>query len=327
MAPFLAAYLFALRSHHVELSGPLDRLLRIVVDRAAALLIEPCDIFIGMSGLAIASAESVRKKYGAKVWIERGSTHIRTQADIFNRMRSMGLPTAKIAELDIKRELSSYECADVIVVPAQHVWESFLEEGVPVDRLFRNPYGVSLEDFPDTSTPPGPPTVVHVGTWSYQKGCDLLVEAWQQLEGVRLLHVGFLGDVAVPIGPGFTHIDPVPQKMLTQYYGRAHVMALASRQEGLSLVQAQALASGLRLVCSKRTGGEDLATLLGVEDAIEVVPVDDVDALRLAITRALARVSLSAGAPRSLVPRENLELLSWQAYGKRYASEIRNRLR
>src|SRR4029453_17655357 len=111
--------------------------------------------------------------------------------------------------------------------------------------------------FPATPAPPphATPTIIMVGAWSLQKGCDVLTEAWRRLPpGTRLLHVGPLGDAPLPGDMGFEHRDAVDQRQLTGCYAQAHVMALASRQEGRGLGLAQALGSGLLVAATEPTG-------------------------------------------------------------------------
>src|SRR5262249_41758975 len=139
----------------------------------------------------------------------------------------------------------------------------------------------------------------------------------------RLVHVGPLGDLPLPPDPGFSHIDPVPQQQLSRHYAEADVFVLASREEGLALVQAQALASGVPVVCTTRTGGVDLRDLLGCGDAVTEVPPDSPGQLAAAIIRAFDRI----GAASLRGPREvtsDLNSLSWRAYGERYDRLLRN---
>lgn len=292
-------------------------------DRQIARRLEPCDVFIGMSGVAVESARAARTRYGAKVFIERGSRHIRSQKAILNDLTQRGLAAETVPEWALSRELEGYELADKVVIPALHVEQSFLEEGFPAGKLFRNPYGVDLSMFTPTPPPPiGPPTILFVGAWSYRKGVDLLVAAWRQLDGIRLLHVGAVVDAPLPDGPGFTHIDPVPQSRLREFYGQAHLFVLASREEGLSLVQAQALACGLPLVCTSRTGGEDLQRMIDDPSWVTVVPCDDVTSLTAAIRSMLPR-ALCLQGQRQLLGGAR-EQLGWRAYGRRYADELDN---
>lgn len=317
-APFALAGLFGPRVWRPAF----DILLLNSVDRLAAHFMKNCEVFIGMSGLCVESAAAARKRFGATVFIERGSRHILSQKEILDGIGSVNRDRESVPRFHIERELAGYEIADVIVVPSRHVEQSFLEKGISRKKLFRNPYGVDLSMFPATASPPkDPPTVIFVGCWSLQKGCDVLVKAWRTLKGVNLLHVGAVGDAPMPNGPGFLHHDPVPQWKLKEFYGKAHVFVLASRQEGLSLVQAQALACGLPVVCTDRTGGEDLRDFVDDPSWIHVVPVEDHDALAEAIAMALERARSMSGM-RDLLGAGR-EKLSWRAYGERYECKLK----
>jgi glycosyltransferase involved in cell wall biosynthesis len=178
--------------------------------------------------------------------------------------------------------------------------------------------------FPPTPAPPSsPPTILFVGVWSLQKGCDVLSDAWLNLPEARLMHVGPAGDAAFPKHPSFVHHDPVPQWKLKEFFGRAHVLALASRQEGLSLVQAQALACGLPVVCTTRTGGEDLQEFLANPSLVTVVRPDDSNALAKALGESLKQAVRVSGLRDYLGGARNK--LSWRAYGERYDAELGRR--
>jgi glycosyltransferase involved in cell wall biosynthesis len=301
-------------------------LMSVVIDRVAARLIEPCDLFIGMSQMSLRTIDTVRLRFGARAFLERGSRHILSQREILERLPRRASAAPPIPRWAIQRELAEYALADVIVVPSRHAEQSFVERGVPSDTLFRNPYGVDLSMFPATPAPPPgvPPTIIMAGAWSLQKGCDVLTEAWRRLprRGTRLLHVGPVLDAPLPADAGFTHRAAVDQRHLTELYAQAHVMGLASRQEGLGLVLAQALASGLHVAATAPTGVEDLQEQLDDRSAVAVAPADDVDALATALDTQLER----ACAPRDGL-RDRLgtarERLTWSAYGARYDRRIR----
>jgi len=296
------------------------------IDSLIARKLEPCDVFIGMSGLCIKSAVVAKQRFEAKVFIERGSRHILSQKEILDAIASPSGRRDTVPAYAVRRELASYDAADVIVVPSKHVVQSFLERGVPESKLFRNPYGVDLSMFPVTPAPPSdPPTVLCVGAWSLRKGCDVLTEAWRMMNGVRLLHVGPLGDAPLPQDSGFEHHDPVPQWRLREFYAQAHVFVLASREDGFGLVLSQALACGLPVVCTDRTGGEDLREFLDDPSWVTVVPVENPGALADGIRRAL---DLALGQPgvRNILG-DGREKPSWRAYGARYDRFIRAQLR
>src|SRR5262249_23918288 len=147
---------------------------------------------------------------------------------------------------------------------------------------------VDLEQFPVRTGPwPSEPTVLFIGTWSFQKGADLLMQTLLGLDDVKLMHVGPVGDVPFPRHPRFVHYDPVPQWDLKRFYSAVHVCTLASRQDGFGMVLCQALASGLPIVCTDRTGGSDLARQGGLARLIRVIPAGDPEALRRALLETL----------------------------------------
>src|SRR5262249_34040220 len=138
--------------------------------------------------------------------------------------------------------------------------------------------------------------------------------------GVVLIHVGALVDVPFPKHARFVHYDPVPQWELKNFYGAAHVFALASREEGLAMVQCQALASGLSLICTDRSGGIDLAAVPDLPRFIRVVPVNDSEALRCALAQALDEVIGKTGV--SQMTDLNRQALSWKDYALRHLRVI-----
>jgi alpha-maltose-1-phosphate synthase len=299
----------------------LDAALKSLIDLAAAALTEPCDVFIGMSGLCVASARAARAR-GAKVFLERGSRHIASQKAVLEAMPGGGLRA--VSASDVRRELAGYALADAIVVPSRHVERSFIENGVLPERIFRDPYGVDLAMFPPTPRPAqATPVVMMAGTWSLRKGCDLLWAACEAASSWRLLHVGPLGDAPLPRSPLFEHVGPVPQWQLKDALARSDVFALASREEGLALVQAQALSCGLPLVCTDRTGGEDLRELLDDPRWVIVVPHDDARALGRGIEEAIALSRAQRGLRDILGAARNR--LSWAAYARRYDEELARR--
>ncbi len=316
---------WAIWARFAQSSGARERAtarLNLELDRVISKCLEHCDAFIGMSGLSNRSAVTARTRYNARVWIERGSTHILCQKRILDSLPGV----TRVSDETVRRELLDYKNSDYVSVLSQHCLESFIEHGVDGSRLFRNPLGVDLSIFRPTESPIGDePTIIMTGNWSYQKGCHWLVEAWKRLPGVRLLHVGKVGDCPLPKDPGFEHHEPVDQNHLIDFYRRAHVFVLASAQDGLATVQPQALACGLRLVCTTRTGGADLRQFVLDSDVISVVDPGDVGSLANAIREQL-RMSLLESGVRIRLCGSAKEDLSWGGYARRYDTEIRSKL-
>lgn len=289
------------------------------LDQVAARRLEFCDALIGMSGMCNRVAIEAKTKFDAAVWIERGSRHILSQRDILQ-----AIPGAdKVSQKTIDRELVDYSNADRIAVLSQHCLDSFLERGVSPEKLVRNPLGVNLTVFKGTQVPNvDEPTIIMTGTWCLRKGCDTLHQAWKQLSGVRLMHVGVVGDYPLPVEPGFIHHDKVDQNQLIEFYSQAHVFALASREEGLATVQPQALACGLRLVCTTRTGGEDLKSFTADPECISVVEPDDVTSLRDALAGQMT-IALQEAGLRNRLREDARHNLSWSGYAQRYEAALK----
>lgn len=291
----------------------------VAFDRAVSKIIAPCDVLIGMSGMCNDIVPVVRKKYGTRVWIERGSRHVLSQQKIM----SAGPECGAVSELVIARELKDYEHADRITVLSRHCEESFLEYGVSRGKLFRNPLGVNLKAFNATPVPTEKiPRIIMTGTWCWRKGCDVLVKACKLIdEPFELMHVGPVGDLPLPKDKFFVHIDRVEQSELKKYYASSTVFALASREEGLATVQPQALACGLRLVCTDRTGGEDLQGMIQNKDVITVVPTENVEAFANAL-RGQLRASQSDVGERQRLSQEERHEISWAGSARRYSEEL-----
>ena len=167
-----------------------------------------------------------------------------------------------------------------------------------------------------------------MGNWTYQKGVDILVDVWKSIGNVKLLHVGSVGDAPIPLSSNlFEHVNSVPQWNLVKYYSQAHLLVLASRHDGFGVVLAQALACGLPIVCSDRTGGKDLKELLPSNAGdITIVPHENAEALAEAIKKTLA-LSFKSNGKRDLLGISGRKTLSWKAYADRYDREIQRLFR
>jgi len=80
-----------------------------------------------------------------------------------------------------------------------------------------------------------------------------------------------------PKNSKITYIGHIPQRELYKYYSQGSVFAIMSIEEGLAMVQPQAMACGLPVICTTNTGGEDI-----VRDGKDgfVIPIRDVEKLK-----------------------------------------------
>lgn len=271
-----------------------------------------CDVLIALGCIYTSSILKAKKEWNAITILEWGSKHIIEQLKYLGKLESY-------PKTQLESDLNEYQIVDYISIPATHVKESFLKHGIPEGKLLVNPYGVNLNEFH--------PTVcsmeydlIAVGGWRYEKGSDLLVEVCRKY-GYKLLHVGGIVNMEFPNDLNMKHYEPVSQSKLIDYYKRAKVFVLPSRSEGLSLVQAQAIACGLPVVCSKETGGIDLRNQ--ISDKKWIIEMDSLteEDLHSAIERALklAKAQLDI----RIYAGDDITNLSWTAYGKRYSENLK----
>lgn len=301
--------------------GVRERIAHALLDRAVIQRLTPCDVFICMSGIYLEAARFAKERYGASIWLHRESRHVLSQDEILAAVPGAERPRASA----IQRELAGYALADRIVIRAAHVEESFRRDPAAHRKLFRNPTGTKLSMFPvrPDKLLSDPFSLLSVGTWSLRKGCDHLAKAVMQTNGVTLTHVGGIGDCEFPaMHAEFVHVGPVQEPELAKFYSQADLLVMASREEGLATVLTQALASGLPVVCTDRTGGADLAHTPALAGRITVVPHDNVEALAAAI--AEWRDRRDALPPLSEHDRETL---GWRAYARRYNEELETWIR
>ena len=281
-------------------------------DFLTSLIMREADVTIAMSGEFNRSMKKA-KRNGSIVICERGSKHILDQKRILDS--NPVIRVSQITDDNVERELKSYELADYIAVGAKHVETSFVNRGFQMERLFLNPYGVELKDFHPVEHASKEYDFLMVGTWSYQKGCDLIADAIRQTN-YTFLHVGAIGDLSFPSEPQFVHVQPLEQKELYQYYAKAKVFVLPSRQDGLAMVLVQAVACNLPIIASPDGGACDLKEIVAMPEYIGII--DDFSATAL-LGEMKEMMSFYEHHQNKSYAGDALNELSWAAYGNRYA--------
>lgn len=278
------------------------------------------DIFCGLSGSASETGKTA-KSHGLAYVCDRGSSHIRYQNRILEEEYALqGKPFQGIDPRLIAKEEAEYQLADAIAVPSQFAKRSFIKMGISEKKLHLVPYGVNLKLFhPVTSPDSNFFDVLFVGSASLRKGVPYLLQAFSQLQhpNKRLKIVGIVQpELASSIERAASKYNIVttghiPQPQLKSVMSRSHVMVLPSVEEGLALVQAQALACGCPVIATTNTGAEDLFT-----DGVEgfIVPIRNPEAIA-------ERMQLLADRPdlqqqMSVAALERVKRLGgWASYG------------
>jgi starch synthase len=288
-------------------------------DRWVARHMVPSDAYVAISGAGEISGPRAQS-LGAKYICDRGSAHLRyTEKILGEEYRRWGLPGIITPERFIAREEIEYAQADAVTVPSEFARRSFIEMGVPAKKVHKIPYGVRLDRFRPVAQPPKDRfEVLFVGSVGLRKGIPYLLQAFAQLRhpNKRLRIVGGLSGEIRDVLPrlpkdNVEFVGHVQQDGLATLMSSSHVMVLPSIEEGLALVQAQALACGCPLICSTNTGGEDL-----INDGVEgfVVPIRSPEAIAGRLQRLAEDPELRQRMSEAALARVR-HIGGWHEYG------------
>lgn len=290
----------------------------------AAKELNNCDIYIGWSGSSL-EALIEAKKLGKITILERGSSHYNAQMKILSSEYKKFNKSFKPDYMTWQRELLEYELADYISIPSSYVKRTFIDNGILEEKLLVNPYGVDLSEFTQIPKEDDVFRIIFAGGGSLRKGYHYLLQAFYELDlhDCELWHLGSVNDEIKPFLKQYKHKNwilkgHIPQNELYKYYSQGNCFIMPSLEEGLAMVQFQAMACGLPLICSTNAGGEDLISNDGEEGF--VIPIRDVEAIKEKILYLYNNqdVANEMGQKAKLKVEKDF---SWNDYGNRY---IRN---
>jgi len=205
-------------------------------------------------------------------------------------------------------------------VPSTFAYRSFVARGVSAAKLHVVPFGVDLAMFRRRPKEDKRFRLIFVGTYSLRKGIGYLFEAARPLIERGLVDLWLVGNRSDETRELLRRnkdlfVDHGPQKRarLSWYFSQADALVLPSVEEGLALVQAQAMACGVPVIATTNTGAEDLFT-----DGVEgfIVPIRDVPALRERIEILMDDESRRKAMADAALRRVEA-LGGWHEYGER----------
>jgi glycosyltransferase involved in cell wall biosynthesis len=288
--------------------------------RWVANSIGECDTYIAISGSGLHAGRKV-KRQGSGYVMDRGSTQIRhADQSLGEEYRRWNLHWNPVNPWLIENEEAEAEEAHLITVPSSFVRDTFIKQGTPAEKLRIVPYGVSLQEFHPVGEPePGIFRLVFVGQLSIRKGAPYLLKAFREFQHPKKELV-VVGAVAEEIRPliqqlGTEHVrfvGAVPRSEVKRYLSTAHAMVLPSIEEGLALVQGQALACGCPVIATPNTGSE---TLFSHEKEGLIVKERDVKSLVEAFTRLSEDTDLRTSMRHAALERVK-DLGGWKTYGR-----------
>ena len=158
------------------------------------------------------------------------------------------------------------ELSDNILLPSKFVERSYLYSNVSPGKLIRIPYGVDVDKFKCQTRIPhdGMVNLLYVGQVTYYKGLHHLLPIIRDryADRIKLTMVGGY-DKNDLLYKEYGNIDNiefkgfVPYTELPPLYQQADAFIIPSLGEGFALVSLEALGSGLPVLISENTGGND----------------------------------------------------------------------
>ncbi len=293
-------------------------------DWTAKRIPEDTDALVAIAGAGLKTGRLVQQR-GGRFVCDRGSTHQRYQEQLVRseyRLWGVDLPVSDIR--DTVREEEIYAQADAITVPSSFALRSYVEMGVPREKLRVIPYGAELSAVSaEALTVSDGLDVLFAGAVSLRKGVPYLLEAFARLKvpGKRLRLAGSLEpDIKqvlrrLPMD-GVELLGPLPKAELMALMRRSQVLVLPSVEDGFGLVMAEAMACGCAVVASTNTGADDLYS-----DGCEgfIVPVRDPGVIAHRLQRLADDRELLATMRDAAVKRVE-RIGGWSEYGEQWVT-------
>ena len=317
----------------------IERALEVVqrrFDHAAAPLSRPGDLAaIASTGSALATLSEARR-LGVPSLLDYPTAHHKLSERLLGeeaRLTPRFAPTLQGWNLSrrmrdrLEREI---EMSDRVLLNSTFALRSFVDAGVPEEKLIVTPFGVDLDMFsPSEASEQAdgerrPFRVLFAGQITQRKGISYLLQAFEQA-GLADSELVFLGR---PVGPARSLLErpgveiwpTVPINELASRFTACDVFVLPSLIEGFPQTAAIAMACGLPVILSENTSGHDV-----VDDGVNgyVIPIRDASA----ITERLRHLHADAGLRRAMgqAARERVLSLTWEAYGRRIVDVVQPR--
>lgn len=287
-------------------------------------------VFIGRAVSSELSFQVV-KKYGGRCvlhsqWMHP-IKHTRMLEDAFS---DAGNPYRPIPAERIQKQLREIKLCDKVWCISKLVFNSYLENGVPREKLFVSPLGVDISYFKPMEIASkgslGYLVILFVGNINIEKGVHILTEAIlvSGISKCKLILNGAVADyfkstldrmieslnsvgVDVSIGSG----DPL------ENFQKADVFILPSLHESFGLVVLEAMACGLPVIVTDQVGASD--HVLDGENGF-IVPAASVEALleKIRFLNFNRDQCLKFGEKS----RDLSKSLSWSSVTRHFVSEI-----
>lgn len=199
--------------------------------------------------------------------IGRESCHISFQNEILTKEYAKYGLVYRIDDRITKKELNEYRLADKLYVCSSFVKKSFLDFGVPEDKIFVNPIGVSNLFRPvNVNRNRSKFIILFIGKMTIRKGLRYVFSALERLTILPAEYEAWFVGAAEPVvlaefnrrkSNNWKYLGFVPQHKLPEIISAADVGVFPSLEDGFAQVVPQQLSCGLPMITTSHTGSSD----------------------------------------------------------------------
>jgi glycosyltransferase involved in cell wall biosynthesis len=227
----------------------------------------------------------------------------------------------------IDKEKMEYRLADYITVPTEFARQTFLTRGFSEKKIIKIPYGVNLKEFQKQNLNQKKDfifRIIYTGTLSIRKGVLYLLKAFDELnlQNSQLLMIGNIDEeIRSKINKYRSNKKivfkrSISQSKLSEQYSYSNVFITCSIEEGLSMVQLQAMCCGLPVICTPNSGGDEIID--NSNDGF-ILPIRDTEELKKKILYLYNNQSICFEMGMR-AQKKIKDSFSWESYGKNVIS-------
>jgi len=248
--------------------------------------------------------------------IQKGGTKVLTIHGVFSEQVYL-LHGKVIGYLARLIEEKAFSWMNIVTVVSKETAEEYRMRGY---RVFYIPNAIWLDDMPTEGVRYYDKQVVYVGRLSHEKGVDVLIRAFIDLnEDIHLLIIGDGPErnrlMSLAKGRDNIHFLGFKERSETlKIMKGSDVLVLPSRKEGLSTTLLEAMALKIPIIAT-RTGG-NIELLEDGKNGI-LVDVEDAEAIRNSIVQIFENVDMTRSRVENAY-NTILKRYNWNVVGRRY---------
>ncbi|MEM2179039.1 MAG: glycosyltransferase family 4 protein [Candidatus Methanomethylicaceae archaeon] len=165
-----------------------------------------------------------------------------------------------LGKISIWFEEKSLKWADKITVVSKKAREYYLGRGFEVEYI---PNAIDLKIIPEKGIKEYDKQIVYVGRLSKEKGVDILIKAFEEIEDCHLLIIGDGPERNTLIkfakgNPRIHFLGYKPREEAIKYIKGSDILVLPSRQEGLSTTILEAMACKTPVIATNVGGNPEI---------------------------------------------------------------------